>query len=187
MYLSQIGGELCLLICPLATSRCGVAVSRHGLGWRSPGSRLRYRRFWAARCAHVRRSVDAPAPSSSSRSQQPTAPRPRSRDGGRIERAIRVVTGEGLLMRPCVATQFAQQAALGCAERPAENVVPGSHISHNGLRHRLRERASGIQRSSPLKRVASTAARFFQRLSNSRSTKAAASLFGSSSPLPTRS
>ena len=56
----------------------------------------------------------------------------RRRDGGqqppgRVERAVGVVAGEGLLVRPLVAmvAQLADQAALGRPQRLAEDVVPG--------------------------------------------------------------
>ena len=56
----------------------------------------------------------------------------RRRDGGeepprRVERAVGVVAGECLLVRPLVAqvAQFAYEAALCRPQRAAEDIVPG--------------------------------------------------------------
>ena len=74
----------------------------------------------------------------------------RGRDRGeqprhRVERAIGVVARERLLVRPLVAAvaQLLHQRALGAAERPAEDVVPG-------LPHQLEQR-----RPRPTRRSAS--------------------------------
>src|SRR5262249_16868229 len=74
----------------------------------------------------------------------------RRRDGGQqpirgIQRTVGVVARETLLVRPLVAvvTQFAQEAALGGAERLAEDVVPR-------LPHELEERRGVPLRYRPL-------------------------------------
>ena len=107
---------------------CGVTTSRQGL--RLPAAVALDRRAGALALLAPHLLVEAQA--QEFRLHLLDVVGLRRRDGGqqpagRVERAIGVVAGEGLLVRPPVAmvAKLADQAALGGPERQAEDVIPG--------------------------------------------------------------
>ena len=118
MHLPEVGGELGLLVAAAGH----ILVRRHHL---APGLEVARRRALdggAGALALFAAHLLVEAQAQELRLHLLDLVGLRRRDGGqqpprRVERAVGVVAGEGLLVRPFVAVvaQFADQAALGCA------------------------------------------------------------------------
>ena len=192
MHLPEIGGELGLLVATAGH----VLVRRHYL---APGLEVRRRRALDGRAralalfaSHL--LVEAQAQKLHLHLFDLVGLR--CRDGrqqpaSRVERAIGIVAGKCLLVRPPVpmVAEFAHEAALGGSQRPAEDIVPRiphqleqAATSHS--RDRLLAAIGDLRRGSARPRRGSD---LCTMLLNSRSTKGPSPCFRNSIALPTRS
>ena len=192
VHLPEVGGELGLLVAAAGD----VLVRRHHLAPGLEAARRRALDRGAGALALLAPRLLVEAKPQELRLHLLDVVGLRRRDGGqqaagRVERAIGVVAGEGLLVRPPVAmvAELADQAALGGPERQAEDVVPGFPHELEQRRH-VHCRRSASSRSGDRRRdtrTTSAAARSLHVLLNSRSTNGPSPPLRSSIALPTRS
>ena len=192
VHLPEVGGELGLLVAAAGH----VLVRRHHLapGLEAARRRALDRRAGALALLAAHLLVEAQAQQLHLHLLDLVGLR--RRDGGqqpagRVERAVGVVAGEGLLVRPAVAlvAQLADEAALGGPERLAEDVVPGLPHELEQRRHVPCRRSASSRSGDPRPGSGwtSAAARSLYVLLNSRSTKGPSPPLRSSIALPTRS